>query len=80
MERKVLDGIDPASVLDDSGTTAQQRLDQVRQRCKEITTLADTDLSMLKTLPPREVSAYFDRRKLYGEASALKWLRVKYPR
>ncbi len=80
MESRVLAGIDPSSVIDDSGITAKQRLDQLNQRRAELKELSSTNLNILQTLPPREMMAYFDRAKIYGEARALQWLRAKYPK
>ncbi|MDB6140450.1 MAG: hypothetical protein JWO94_3522, partial [Verrucomicrobiaceae bacterium] len=80
MEAKVLQGIDPASVLDDTGITAAQRLSQLKQRQADIKDLSSTNINLLQSLPPREMIAYFDRAKIYGEASALQWLRAKYPK
>ena len=78
MESRVLAGIDPTSVLD-SGITAQQRMDQIKQHNAEIKDLSTIDLSVLQNLPARDVTAFFDRSKIYGEASALQWLRARYP-
>ncbi len=78
MEAKVLAGIDPNSVLDASGLTVQQRMDQLNQMRADIKDLASTNLNMLQNLPPREVVSYFDRAKLYGEPAAIQWLRQKY--
>lgn len=79
MESRVLAGIDPSSVLDNSGITAGQRLEQLNQRRAEIKDLSSTNINILQSLPPRELMAYFDRAKIYGEARALEWLRAKYP-
>ncbi len=71
MESRVLAGIDPSSVLDNSGITAGQRLEQLKQHQAEIKDLSTTNINVLQSLPPRELMAYFDRAKIYGEARAL---------
>ncbi|MDB6120572.1 MAG: hypothetical protein JWO08_4353 [Verrucomicrobiaceae bacterium] len=80
MESRVLAGIDPSSVIDDSGITARQRIEQLNQRRAEMKELSSTNINILQSLPPRELMSYFDRAKIHGEASALRWLRAKYPK
>ena len=74
MEAKVLASIDPSSVLDASGLTAQQRMDQLNQERANLKNLAGTNLNVLQNMPSWMVDAYFNRAKLYGEAEAIRWL------
>ena len=78
IERRVLDTMNPASAYGDTGQTVQERFDELVRYRDSVQSLAKQVGPMLETLPEPDLIGYFDRTKLFGEQSAMKWLMNKY--
>lgn len=78
IERKVLATLDPNSTYDGSGRTVQNRIDELAQNRKNLNANVGPLENLLPTMTPADQSAYFDRMKIYGEESAMKWAVGKY--
>ena len=75
IQRKVLEGLDPASAFDTSGRTVQDRLAELNQRRQSIREATADSEPLLRQLNERDAIIYFERSKLYGELEAIRWLR-----
>lgn len=78
VERLALSKMDPASPYGTGGQTVQERMDELLQQRKAVRVLANSSEGLLESLPDSEVTSYFDRRIVLGEAPAMKWLVGKY--
>jgi hypothetical protein len=77
IERIALNSMQPTDQLGGGETVADRigGLQQERQGIKEMAQQFDT---IMKGIPEQEVLAYLDRVKVFGEASAMKWLVGKF--
>lgn len=78
VERMALGAMDPNSPFPGTGQTAQERLAQLAQQTTTIRDLAQRAEPLLPTLSDQEVALYQQRRLLFGEIEAMRWLVAKY--
>lgn len=75
IERQALKQLDPATVLNDTGLTVSQRLDQLATRKDLVAkTIQGFDLTTA-AVNPQLLGQYLDRQKALGEVAARQWLR-----
>jgi hypothetical protein len=75
IERGSLERLDPNAILEATGQTVGERLQELEQRKNTIKTLGAIDLTKFDE---RDIGNFIERAKLYGEFSALQWLQNKY--
>ena len=75
IESRFLKTLDPATVVDASGVTAQHRMDQIAERKQLIKRTMQGVDPMAANIDPQVLSQFLDRQKILGELAALQWLR-----
>jgi RNA polymerase sigma factor (sigma-70 family) len=78
VERKALAAMDPATPYDDSGTTVQQRLDQLAEHRTSIKELNEKAEPLWPSVAEQDWISYNSRSVAFGEEAALRWLVGKY--
>jgi hypothetical protein len=73
IERKILERLEPSSPYDTAGRSVQNRLDDLIQTRETLKQFGKQTEDLLLTLSPLEVSSFYDRVKVVGEAEALRW-------
>ena len=78
MENQFLKACEPSSTPESFGKTVQARLEELEQQKAELKRLAPLTSKILPGSSEAELISFFDRVKLEGEVSALRWLETKY--
>jgi hypothetical protein len=79
IEGIALNRMDPASPYGQTGRTVQDQIDALKERRAAIRMLTTESATILESFSDRDLALYFDRRKMYGEVAALKWVLNKSP-
>ncbi len=78
IERKVLESHDPNANYDTSGRLVQDRIDELTQTRDRLKTAIDSFQNVYQIMTPVDQASFFDRIKICGEESAIKWAVEKY--
>jgi hypothetical protein len=78
VERIALNAMDPASPYGASAQTVQGRLDEIAQQKASIKSTVQSYEALLGSMSEQDLSAFYDRQKLFGEIEALRWAHGKY--
>ena len=78
VERMELNAMDPSSPYGNGGQTVQDRLNQIAQQKATISELADQANPLLETMSGRDWISYVDRRLIFGEEAAMRWVVSKH--
>lgn len=79
IERQMLGSMDPASPLDAERQTVQSRLDELARRREAIKELGKQSDAVMKSMSDTDLVIYYDRLKMHGEESALRWALSRQP-
>ena len=75
IEQRFLKTLDPNTVIDGTGLTAQQRMDQLAARKDLIKRTIQGADPTAANIDPQVLTQFLDRQKALGEMAALQWLR-----
>ncbi len=78
VERGALTTMDPNSPYGDTGQTIQDRLNQIAQQRATLRELGQQADPLLQTMSDQDWVSYTDRRMLFGEEAAMRWLVTRY--
>lgn len=74
IERIVLNSMNPNAPYGTSGQTVKELSDSIGQRRKSLRALTEQAEPLLQTMSDSEPAHFYDRLKLYGEVSAMRWV------
>jgi hypothetical protein len=80
MEEIALKNLDADTYYDFLGSTAGQRVQELKIQKKEWRDLGENHATLYFALSDSEKLVYYDRFKLYGELTAMRWLKRNYGR
>ncbi|MBI3869312.1 MAG: hypothetical protein HY299_12390 [Verrucomicrobia bacterium] len=75
----VLQSLDPAATLPDSGVTVQAQIGHLRQRREAIQAASRQFHALLEVMSDEDTIAYFERLKKLGEEAAMLWVITNHP-
>jgi hypothetical protein len=78
IENSALRNLDPETYYDFLGKTAGERIQELKDQKQEIKNLAKTFPQNYAALSDAEKMIYINRRMLYGELNAMRWLNQNY--
>jgi RNA polymerase sigma factor (sigma-70 family) len=78
VEKMALSTMDPNSPYGDSGQTVQDQLNQIAQQRAALNALGQQAGPLLPTLSDQDWISYTDRKMLFGDEAAVRWLVNKY--
>ncbi|MGD1020456.1 MAG: sigma-70 family RNA polymerase sigma factor [Verrucomicrobiia bacterium] len=78
VERNALAAMDPTSPYGDTGQGVQDRLNQIAQQKATLRELGQQADPLLQTMSDQDWVSYTDRRMLFGEEAAMRWLVTRY--
>jgi RNA polymerase sigma factor (sigma-70 family) len=78
IETLALNAMNPNSTYGDNGQTAQDQLNQIAQNRAAVNELVRQAESLMPMMSDQDVLNYENRRKIFGELAALRWVVSKY--
>jgi hypothetical protein len=78
VERLALNAMDPNSPYDGNGQTVQDRLTQIAQQRAAVDELVQRAEPLMPTMSDQEILSYENRRMIFGEEAAMRWVVSKY--
>jgi hypothetical protein len=78
IQNQALSAMDPTAPYGDSGQTVQDRMNELKAQRDSIKSLTQQSSGLMETMAPEDLMSYFDRRRSFGEVSAMQWALNKF--